>query len=211
MEIFRIWEEVFGGHDRFVRVLPVQSGVRSVADGVCGFRDAAKHADAIAGAPYMSYSIGRGKNKDLGQEMRNWSVEQMLDHFEETGFARSLERMATDRASADRHGLKLIAYEGGQHMVAFVRDRELVEKLSATMHACNRHPRMGELYHRYYDEWAKLGGDVFAVFSSIGRYSNHGAWGLAEFYDSSPAEYPKLDATLQWARKQGQAVEFKDQ
>ena len=206
MEIFRIWEDVFGGHDRFVRVLPVQSGVGAVADGVCGFREAAKHADAMAGAPYMSYSIGRGKSKDLGEQMRDWTVEQMLDHFEKTGFAESLERMAKDRASADRHGLKLIAYEGGQHMVAFVKGRELTEKLSATMHACNRHPRMGELYTRYYDEWARLGGGAFAVFSSIGRFSNHGAWGLAEFYDSDPADYPKLDATLRWAKEHGQEV-----
>ena len=63
-------------------------------------------------------------------------------------------------------------------MVAFVKDQELVKQISATMHACNRHPRMGDMYRRYYDEWAKIGGDMFAVFSSIGQYSNHGAWGL---------------------------------
>ena len=92
-------------------------------------------------------------------------------------------------------------------MVAFVKDQELVKQISATMHACNRHPRLGDMYRRYYDEWAKIGGDVFAVFSSIGQYSNHGGWGLAEYYDSRSADYPKLDATLRWARTHGQAVE----
>ncbi len=92
-------------------------------------------------------------------------------------------------------------------MVAFVKDQALVKQLSATMHACNRHPRMGDMYRRYYDEWAQIGGDVFAVFSSIGQYSNHGAWGLAEYYDSRPADYPKLEATLRWAKNHGQAVE----
>ena len=92
-------------------------------------------------------------------------------------FVDSLERMRRSKAVAAKYGVKLIAYEGGQHMVAFVKDRELVEKISATMHACNRDPRMGHLYTRYFDEWAAVGGDVFTVFSSIGRYSNHGAWG----------------------------------
>jgi hypothetical protein len=208
LEIFAIWEAVFGGHDRFVRVLPSQAGNTAVSEGVLGFRDAAKHADALAIAPYMSYSIGRGKTADLGAQMKDWTVDQMLDHFEKTAFTDSLERMRRAKAIADKYGVKLIAYEGGQHMVAFVKDQTLVKQLSATMHACNRHPRMGDMYRRYYDEWAKIGGDVFAVFSSIGQYSNHGAWGLAEYYDSRPADYPKLEATLRWAKNHGQLVDL---
>jgi len=206
MEIFKLWEEVFGGREQLVRVLPSQAGNTAVSEGVLGFRDAARCADALAIAPYMPYSIGRGKTADLGAQMKDWTVEQMLDHFEKTALPDSLERMRRAKAVADKYGLKLIAYEGGQHMVAFVKDQELVKKISATMHACNRHPRMGAMYRRYYDEWAKVGGDVLAVFSSIGAYSNHGAWGLAEFYDSKPADYPKLQATLDWAKQRGQPV-----
>lgn len=206
MEIFKIWEEVFGGHDRLVRVLPTQSGNTAVSEGILSFRDAAKHADALAIAPYMPYSIGRGKNASLGEQMKDWTVEQMLDHFEKTAFQDSLGRMKRDKAVADKYGLKLIAYEGGQHMVAFTKDQTLTKKLSATMHAANRHPRMGELYRRYFDEWARIGGSTFAVFSSISGYSNHGAWGLAEYYDSTPSAYPKLRATLQWAKQHGQPV-----
>lgn len=100
--------------------------------------------------------------------------------------------------------------EPGVHHLVPPKNQALVKQLSATMHACNRHPRMGEMYRRYYDEWAKLGGDVFAVFSSIGAYSNHGAWGLAEHYDSQPADYPKLDATLRKAKERGQPVEISE-
>lgn len=207
MEIFKIWEEVFGGHERFVRVLPTQSGNTGVSEGILSFRDAARHADALAVAPYMPYSIGRGKNADLGVQMRDWTVDQMLDHFEQTAFQDALGRMAKDKAVADKYGLKLVAYEAGQHMVAFVKDQELVRRITETMHACNRHPRMGDMYRRYFDEWARIGGGTMAVFSSIGRWSNHGAWGLAEFYDSKPSEYPKYAATLRWARDHGQAVE----
>ncbi len=208
MQIFKIWEEAFGGHDRFVRVLPTQSGNTGVSEGILSFRDAARHADALAVAPYMPYSIGRGKTAHLADAMKDWTVRQMLDHFEQTAFQDSLQRMARDKAVADKYGLKLIAYEGGQHMVAFLKDQELVRRISSTMHECNRHARMGELYRRYFDHWEKLGGGTFAVFSSIGAYSNHGAWGLAEFYDSRPSDYPKLEATLEWARSRGQPVQW---
>jgi len=208
MQIFQIWEDVFGGHDRFIRVLPTQSGNTGVSEGILSFRDAAKHADALAGAPYMPFSIGRGKLADLGEQMKDWNVDQLLDYFEETAFQNSLGRMDKDKAVADKYGLKLIAYEGGQHMVAFVKDRDLVARLTETMQQANRHPRMGDLYRRYFDHWEDIGGDTFAVFSSISRWSNHGAWGLAEFYDSPTSEYPKLDAVLQWARQHGQPVDI---
>lgn len=207
MEIFAIWEQVFGGHARFVRVIPTQSANRGVTQGILRDPAVAEHADALAIAPYMAYNIGRGKTAAKAEAMMSWTTEQMLADFEETGFADSLKDFRANKELADRHGLKLIAYEGGQHMVAFMGDQKAVRAVSHTMHACNRHPRMGELYRQYYDEWAKAGGDLFAVFSSIGAYSNHGAWGLAEFYDSKPADYPKLAATLRWAREHGQDVQ----
>ena len=91
-------------------------------------------------------------------------------------------------------------------MVAFVKDRDLTTRLTALMHAANRHPRMGELYRRYFEEWKRLGGGVFAHFSSIGSWSNHGSWGAAPFYDSTPPDSPKLKAILDTARQWGQAV-----
>ena len=208
LEIFAVWESVFGGHERFVRVIPTQSANSGVTKGILRYPEVAKHADALAIAPYMGYSIGRGKTADLGERMKMWTVEQMLADFEQTAFAECLKHMRMNKELADQYGLKLIAYEGGQHMVAFMKDQATVQAVSATMHACNRHPRMGELYTQYYDEWAKVGGDLFAVFSSIGAYSNHGAWGLAEYYDSPPAAYPKLEATLKWAQAHGQSVEL---
>ncbi|NTV37963.1 MAG: CPBP family intramembrane metalloprotease, partial [Anaerolineales bacterium] len=86
----------------------------------------APHADALAIAPYMPYSIGRGKTADLGPQMKDWTVDQMLDHFEKTAFTDSLERMRRAKAVADKYGVKLIAYEGGQHMVAFMKDQALL-------------------------------------------------------------------------------------
>ena len=206
LQIFDIWEDVFRGHDRLIRVLPTQSANPRVSEAILSFRQAASHADALAVAPYMPFSVGRGKRKDLAEQMDDWNVDQLLDFFEETAFQESLDRMNQNKEVADKYGLSLIAYEGGQHMAAFVNDRDRIESLTETMQQANRHPRMGDLYRRYFDHWKSIGGGTFAVFSSISRWSNHGAWGLAEFYDSQPAEYSKLEAVLQWAKQQGQPV-----
>jgi len=79
-------------------VLPSQSGNTGVSEGVLGFRDAARHADALAVAPYMPYSIGRGKTAEHGAQMKDWTVDQMLDHFEKTAFTDSLNRMTRSQS-----------------------------------------------------------------------------------------------------------------
>lgn len=205
MQIFKIWEEVFGGHDRLVRVLPTQVGNQGVSRGILSFQDAAKHADALAIAPYMGFTVGRGKLQNA-EEIAGWSVDQLLDNFEKTAFADSLDKMRKDAALARQFGVKLIAYEGGQHMVAMVRGAELTAKLSQTMHEANRHPRMGKMYDQYFETWAQVGGGLFSLFSSIGRWSNFGAWGLMEYYDSNPADYPKYPAVVRAANKWGQPM-----
>jgi hypothetical protein len=107
---------------------------------------------------------------------------------------------------ADELGLKLVAYEGGQHLVG-VGGGENNEALTERLQAANRHPRMGEIYRKYYDAWTAAGGDLFCYFSSVGRWSKWGSWGIVEHYDSDPGESPKYTATVRWARQCGQAIE----
>ena len=92
----------------------------------------------------------------------------------------------------------------GASTAAFVKDRDRIKRLTETMQQANRHPRMGNLYRRYFDHWKSIGGGTFAVFSSISRWSNHGVWGMAEFYDSPPAEYPRAGCRSPAGQAQGQ-------
>jgi hypothetical protein len=206
MQIFAIWEQAFDGRERLIRVLPSHSGNKGVSEDILSFREAAKHADALAVAPYMPFTVGRGRLKDLGTQLATQTVDQLLDLFEQTALQKSLKRMDLDKALADKHGLKLIAYEAGQHMVIHSTDKDLAERVTAQMHAANRHPRMGDIYRRYLNHWAAIGGETIAMYQSTRRWNKNGSWGLAEFYDSLPADYPKYDAVLKWARKNGQPV-----
>ena len=58
VEIFTIWESVFSGTNRLVRVLPSQVSNSYVAGQILGFHDAGKHADVLAIAPYLSLNVG---------------------------------------------------------------------------------------------------------------------------------------------------------
>ena len=154
----------------------------------------------------MGFAVGVGKLEEIASEMAGWSVDQILDEFEARGLREAHDVISTTRTAAAKYGLKLLAYESGQHMVAMTSDRKLNDRLSELMIQANRSARMGAIYERYYDAWAAAGGDLLNVFASVGRWSVHGCWGLAEYFDQSPADIPKYAATLRWARKAGQPV-----
>jgi hypothetical protein len=206
VEIFRIWEEAFGGRDRLVRVIAWQSGntfwMRNI---VLNYQDAWKQTDALAIAPYIACCVPP-KGKDLSADVvENWTVDQALDYMENKSLPVSVRMMQDTKKVADEFGLRMVAYEGGQHMVG-VTGGENNEKMTALFHAANAHPRMGGIYDKYFAAWTDAGGDLFAYFSSVGQWSKWGSWGVIQYYDDGPAKSPKLQALLRWAKARGQAV-----
>jgi len=205
VQIFRIWEEVFGGTQRLVRVLPSQAANPYVSERIVEFQDAYKHADALAIAPYISCNVRREGGKVNAATVEKWTVDQALGYMENTALPQSITWIQGSKKVADEYGLKLVAYEGGQHMVG-VHGVENNETITRLLHAANAHPRMGEIYRKYYDAWVKEGGDLFCNFSSVDRWSKWGSWGLLQFCDDDPAKSPKFMATMRWARELGQPV-----
>jgi hypothetical protein len=206
VQIFKIWEEVFGGRERLVRVLPSQSANAYVSEQIVSFRDACKHADALAIAPYISCNVAPNGKPSLA-EAENWTVDQALDYMERTALPESVRWIEDSKKVADKYGLKLLAYEGGQHMVG-VAGGENNEKLTKTLHAANAHPRMGEIYRRYYDAWTRAGGGTFAYFASVGSWSKWGSWGILQYADDDPRLSPKYMSTMRWAQSLGQKVDL---
>jgi len=204
-QIFKIWEEVFGGTARLVRVLPTQGANPYVSERVVEFQEAYKHADALAIAPYITCNVpvqGKGlTTKDVEQ----WTVEQALEHMETKSLPESIKWIKDQKKVADKYGLTLVCYEGGQHMVG-VGGGENNEKLTKLFHAANAHERMGAIYMQYLCAWAREGGDLFCNFSSVGQWSKWGSWGVLQYYDDDPAKSPRFMAVMRWAKGCGQAV-----
>jgi len=203
VQIFKIWEEVFGGRDRLVRVIASQAGNAFVAKQILSFQDAHLQTDALAIAPYVSCNVpkqGKGLTSDV---VEKWTVDQILDHVEQKSLPESAKWVRDHAKMAEQYNLRLIAYEGGQHMVG-VAGGENSAPLTALFHAANAHPRMGRIYTQHLADWTAAGGDLFCHFSSTGAWSKWGSWGVLQFHDDDPAKSPKLQSLLRWAKQQGQ-------
>ena len=194
-EVFRIWEQVFGGADRLVRVLSSQAGNPYVAEKILGWQNAAEQADALAIAPYLGMNIPG----DEADAVAALGVDGVLDRLEQQVLPRTIEKlMRGNKSVADQFGLPLIAYEAGQHLVG-LRGGENDRPLTETFHAANLHPRMGEIYRRYYQAWDEVGGGVMACFSSVSKWSKWGSWGLMQYHDLPIEDQPKMKITLETA------------
>jgi hypothetical protein len=206
VDIFRIWENVFGSRDRLVRVIAWQAaGGEYWSDKMLlANSDAGKNCDALAIAPYITMCIGP-ETKPPSGEVSKWSPDQVFAHIETKALPESIKWIRTQKKVADKYGLKLITYEAGQHLVG-VGSAQNDVVMAKLFHAANRDPQMGGVYKKYFDAWAAAGGDLMCHFSSLGAWSKYGSWGLAEFEDDKPADFPKFSATLDAARKWGQPV-----
>lgn len=204
VQIFTIFEDVFGGKDRLVRVLPTQAANSYVSYQILEFQNAYEHADALAVAPYISFNVSGSGDLNTSTVL-SWTLDETMDYMEQTALPQSIGWMEEQKAAADEFGLKLIAYEGGQHMVG-IYGEENNDELTARLHAANRHPRMGEIYDAYYHAWVDNGGDLFTHFSSIGTWSKWGSWGLLEHMDDDKEQSPKYQSTINWGRSLGQPI-----
>jgi hypothetical protein len=209
IEVFKIWEDVFGGTERLVRHLAWQAGGGTYwSDGMVLKHAPPGSVDALSIAPYISMNIPQtSPNADAltADKVAAMTVEQILDHVETQALPKCLRWIEEHSGVARKYGVLLTAYEGGQHLVG-VGGGENNDAMTKLFHEANRHPRMGEIYRKYYDGWKQHGGDLFCVFASVGNWSKWGSWGLAEYFDERPADVPKYQATLDWAKAQGQPV-----
>ena len=105
----------------------------------------------------------------------------------EQSVADLLDRVLPYHADIAReHGLDLVMYEGGTHVVGIgphVNDRDLTEFF---IHL-NYSPEMGDLYRRLMAGWEDLGGRAFNVFVDVKKPGKWGSWGhLRHLGDENP-------------------------
>lgn len=185
-EVFKLFEEGFGGKDRMVRVLAAQGANPWTGTTEMDWQDAYKTADAIAIAPYFGGFLGDLKGADD-------VVKRGLDDlFEKCAGAikrnKDINQKYVDEAK--KRNLRLICYESGQHLAGH-GGAENNEKLTKLFHDANRDPRMKDLYLEDFKNWQEISGDVNCVFASVGRYTKWGSWGVLEHHYQDKAEpYP---------------------
>ncbi|MCE8534416.1 hypothetical protein KBY24_13575 [Ruegeria pomeroyi] len=97
---------------------------------------------------------------------------------------------------ARRHGLDLIMYEGGSHVVGsgpLVDDAEL----TAFLTHFNYTHEMGELYTDLIRGWHALGGGLFTAYADVYRPNKWGSWGHLRHLDD---DNPRWDALVEFLK-----------
>jgi hypothetical protein len=194
VEMFTIWENVFGGTNRIVRVLAAQSANSWTGVQVMSHNDAYLKADVLAIAPYFGGFLGSESTAD---EVSTWSVDKVLDESLNEIRGKIREDMTKNINNAQTRNLTVVAYEGGQHLVG-VKSANNNDALNALFIGANRHPRMRELYLEYLNQWSELGGGMFAHFVDVSPYTKWGSWGALEYQDQDIATAPKYQALMEY-------------
>jgi hypothetical protein len=176
-QMLAIWENVFGTQRARVIGVYAAHGVNTwTSEVILSWGNARAHADVLAIAPYFGASMG---NRENGPTVAGWTLSQLFDALEQEVNVENRNVIRRQVAVARRFGVKLVAYEGGQHLVpasGTTHDAALLRLFTAA----NRNLRMGDLYQRHLALWNEAGGDVYALFNSMGSYSQWGFWGLLE-------------------------------
>ena len=213
VEMCNIWKQVFTGEEsRVVCVMGSQAASIGVSNQELscplyaaenGGKTCGSQIDALAIAPYFGFMVDTGNVAAV----RSWmadadgGVDKVFQELFAGGLLNSAQAPVPpggipatlqvafqymDRSFqvAAAHGVDLLAYEGGQHLVvrgAILDDQyKDVHDLLANV---NRDPRMGQLYTQYLNGWKARGGELFVLFDSVGTYGKHGYWGLLEYQD----------------------------
>ncbi|GGB28197.1 hypothetical protein GCM10011380_17250 [Sphingomonas metalli] len=183
-ELMRIWTDVFRDRPgQLIRVAATQQDNPWTANVVLRESGLGRSGliDALAVAPYFGAAVIPA-NPGVTDPDRLFPL-----------LRADMVRILTgiqpqNRAVAKEFGLRLISYEGGQHIVADNVD---------VVAGLNRDPRMGALYADYIPQAiAANDDDLLVLFSATGPIGKFGAWGLREYAGQPRSEAPKLDAVL---------------
>ncbi|NCJ08395.1 hypothetical protein GS597_18155 [Synechococcales cyanobacterium C] len=194
VEVFKIWESVFGGTDRLVRILAGQSANPWTGRQILEWRDAYKQADAYAIAPYFGSSLEKLEPQAQLQMPINAAMDILDQEVSELG-----QTLRTNYSWVRDLGLDLIAYEGGQHLVSG-RFGEREPQMRERYLQVNRHPRMRQIYFKYLQQWQQAGGGLFCHFADIYWPGRHGFWGALEYQDQDLQTAPKYLGLLDFVR-----------
>ena len=194
VEIFKIWEEVFGADSekRLVRVLASQNANPFVSTQVLEWQSAHENADVLAIAPYF----GRLVSDEILKIGESATVEDVFNIAQDMFNSDIVTKIKAQQTIADRFNLPLITYEGGQTLSGRGPQRG-VQYLTKLMIAANRHPCIYDMFAKLFTVWAQeTDADLFTVYNSAKTPDNFGSWGILEHQDQPLETAFKFKAVL---------------
>ncbi len=198
-----IWQKVYGGHEKFVRVISGWDTRPDISGIILAYNDTYKSVDALAIAPYI------GGNTRGFRESK--TVDDIFHLLTDEKSYRSLDKVIDEIKKhaklAKDFGVSLVAYEGGQGLVDWAT-RDYMQHPNPLFFGANRDHRMADLYDKIYKEWRDLGADLFVAFSAPRSCNADGCWGLKEHIRKDLDDSPKLKASIDFINTNDQWWEW---
>jgi hypothetical protein len=170
LEIWRMWEEEWGGRDRHVRVVSGFAAMPVDAEQKLRCLGLGKHADMLAIAPYAGFaSEVRAGKIDLSSLVPG----EILDIVEKQIGGRVSEAVAVHARLARSHGLKLGAYEAGFILADRSTRNPVIHRLAA---AAARDPRNEAMMEAYLRTGFANGGGLINFFPDYGEVTPYGSF-----------------------------------
>jgi hypothetical protein len=223
-----IWKGVFGNQkNRVFCVIGAQTGWKGLEEPLLnapnwvaqGNEPPYKHGiDGLAITGYFSGNLGQ---PDYTEKVLDWSKEgeagfkkafqqikdgSLLGKNDKDDKDDSLNNTINDfqyfKKVADSKGLKLLAYEGGTHIVG-IGDAVNNEQLTKFLIEVNKRPEMYAIYTTLLNAWKENGGDLFNHFVDVGLPGKWGSWGALESLNQSGS--PRYNALIDFIKKNPQS------
>lgn len=204
-QVADIWAEVFAGQqDRLLRIIATQTSWPGLEEPLLNapLAVAEGHApphesfDAYAVAGYFGTELGL---EEMSGQVRDWAARpDGIERAAEALREGSLYELIDDwfpyhaRIAAD-HGLQMVMYEGGTHVVGLgenVWDAELTRFFIDL----NYSPQMADLYAELLTGWREAEGTLFNAFVDVSAPSQWGSWGAARHLDDMNPRWATLEA-----------------
>ena len=221
VEIFKIWEQIFGGTNRLVRIVGSNQTSVPTSKDILAYKDAYQFIDAIAIAPYFygcwDREVEQCQDTQLIPEVLSQAnsvdeIFKIINHpyypkvkdFKKRGDPYGIDSILNlikrQAENAKQFGVELYAYEGGQHLVVRWQEDEnrFAEdaKLRELFEQANRDPRMKDVYLQLLNGWKQAGGKLFVVFTLPQTFHRWGSFGIKESLNAPRVQSPKYDAII---------------
>jgi cysteine-rich repeat protein len=208
VQIFDIFNHVFGDDSqRVVKIIGGNTQWYEYNDWLWGhFNDPIINpegikADAIAIAPYFA------RSQNISEIIQNESGEALtvdsILNFAADDLQTTVNSWFIHYGNwAQERNLQLLAYEGGNLLTYTERGPELAKKVEDA----SQHPRMGELYLEYFDQWRQAGGDLIMVNNYVGLPGYGATQGILEYQNQPLNEDYMYQAVMTAAGKNHKAT-----
>ena len=219
VEIFKIWENVFGDRSRLVNVLGTYQANKDLTNGMLKYlqnQGSVGYVDTIAMGSYFYGCWSRTSHSACTSVplvlTEVTSVDDIFNIIDDAtspyGMSALQTQMAQQKTVADNYGKQLFVYEGGQHLIVQWTDSNVdsttKDNLRNLFEAANRDPRMGERYTTLLNSWKAAGGQQFTLYTQPQSFHTYGMFGIKERLLQPRADAPKYDASMRFQESVGQ-------